>query len=225
MVRFLFISDFHVDSNDKPFKLAWLKSVVQMYEPDLILSAGDNGDLSVDDIEELGVDFYTIYGNHDSPALTISDFQLYKHWLRDGLIVLNNGLRILAWNGIFGFRTDRKRKWFHRSLDDAVRLAFKYMNNRPHVFISHEVPYYRYKDITTQEYLAVMNYIVRMTKPLVWLNGHMHLNQDVQIDKKTFKPTIYIRVESYRRGYAVVDIDTEADRVQLIYPVSDKKLF
>ena len=217
VVRVLFVSDLHIEDNNKYGQLSWMKALVRKYRPDMLLSAGDNGELLAEDIEQLKVQFYTIYGNHDRPEFVQSDKMLSKYWLADGLHVFYNGLRILAWNGIFGFRTDRKRKWYHRSLDDAVRLAFKHQRSKVDIFISHEVPWYQFGKKRTQEYLAVMNFIVKMVKPKVWLNGHMHLPEPVTYDVKTFKPTVYVRVDSRvcSHGYAVIDFEEDDFKVKL----------
>jgi len=210
VVRILFVSDLHIDDDNRYGQLSWLKALVRKYSPDMVLSAGDNGELLADDIKSLNVSFYTIYGNHDRPELVQSDKELSKYWLVDGLHMFYSGVRILVWNGIFGFRK-RGRKWYHRSLDDAVRLGFKYQKTSPDIFISHEVPWYKFDKKRTQEYLAVLNFIVKIVKPKVWLNGHMHLDVPVTYDSETFSPTKYVRVDSrsVSRGYAIIDVGNE----------------
>lgn len=211
MVRFLGIADVHVEFGEEEKRAEWLNSLISEYDIDFVLSAGDNGLTTEEFVKLLDADFYTVYGNHDLPSLVKEDFELHKCWLADGLHIIKD-VSILAWNGIFGFRRGNDRKWYYRSLDDAARFAFAYNGKRPDIFVSHEVPFYSFgEDKKTQEYLAVMNYIVKKARPKVWLNGHMHMSEPYTFDGYTFSPTVYVRVQGLKDNWSVAVFEKRDD--------------
>lgn len=216
MVRFLGVSDLHVEIGEEEERAKWLNDLISRYDVDFVLSAGDNGLIGCDFIEMLDAEFYTVYGNHDAPSLVKEGHCHNKCWLADGLHMIE-GVSVLAWNGIFGFRRGKDRKWYYRSLDDAVRFGFGYANKRPDVFVSHEVPFYRFGEgKVTQEYLCVMNFIVKRVKPKVWLNGHMHMHKPFTFDGVMFAPTVYIRVQGLKDNWSVVVFEKEGEGIRIV---------
>lgn len=208
-MKFLFVSDLHIDDNTHEEMIKWLGDVVAKNDVDFVISGGDNGDINLEDLESFGVKFYSIYGNHDS-AEWVKKYSNY--WLNDGLHILDD-FKVLAWNGIFGFSKSNP-KWYHRSLDEFVRFSFQWANVSPDIFVSHEIPYYNRFGKEVQKYLCVMNFGVELIKPRVWLNGHIH--RGVIIDNSSFgNNMVYVNVESqYRAKYAVV-VEKDGDEMKI----------
>ena len=200
-MRILFVSDMHIEKKElNEIYVNLLNFLSEKYEIDLILSGGDNGQEF--NPEDLNVKFYSIYGNHDSTKITESEW-----WLPDGLHILG-GVKVLAFNGIFGFR-EGNRKWYYRSLDDAVKIGFGYSGKRLFIFLSHEVPYGSLCGKNTQEYLGAMNFLVKKVEPLFWLNGHMHCRKPFDVYPGFIGQTTYIRVQSLADNFGAIILDIE----------------
>jgi len=208
MGRFLFVSDLHVNDENYERTLEGLNNIVSKYDVDFIVSGGDNGEVDNNFLDSLNACFYSIYGNHDTIEW-VKDFN--GHWLHDGMHVIGD-FSLLAWNGIFGF-SEKYPKWYHRSLDDFIRFGYSWANARPDVFVSHEIPYYNRFGKQVQEYLSVMNYGVKMIKPRVWLNGHIH--RGVIIDRDTFQGIVYVNVESKGKKVSGVIVEKDGDEINI----------
>lgn len=211
-MRVLFISDLHLYDLENDINISALRRLVDKFKPDIVLSAGDVGtdDLRVyefidssyfKDVILQGVPFFTIYGNHDS-KLDVKNDDGTPMQLEDGITKIGD-ISILSFNGIFGFH---RKNWYHRSLDEAVKLAFRHRDSEPTIVLTHEVPY---GDWTSKfklpKYLNVINFLSEMTKPQVHLFGHLHIPEPYNVGE--IDGVLYVRVDTRVKHltYAVFD--------------------
>ena len=189
---YLFISDPHIDNEQTlDIYLDFYNGIIEQYGVRAVLSAGDNDLYGKEFADGLNTPFYTIYGNHDVPNLNN---------LKDGINEVV-GLKIFAFNGIMGFF---RKKWYHRSLDDLVRLVFRNQKEMPDIVITHDVPYGVTvpSNIRVPAYLGTVTFASQMMKPKYHFYGHLHDRLTlVQFDK--IFDTIYVRMDSsmYAHGF------------------------
>lgn len=223
-MRILMFSDLHFSGNITDIQQFMLFELVKQFKPDVVIHAGD---LNLCDAKVLmmidseyffegvlnGVPFYTVYGNHDSDAIfDITNIDGTPILLKDGMNEVM-GLKIFAFNGIFGFS---KKRWYHRSLDEAVKLAFKHGNTEPDIMVTHEVPYGNWSNkLNIPKYLNVLNFMVDFVKPKLYLFGHLHTNPPY--NATMFDNTYVIRVDSSpkHQAFAVVEYDGEVKTIDI----------
>ena len=223
-MRILFVSDLHFPGSITDMQQYMLFEIIRQIKPDIVLHAGDlnSSDMKILMIVESeyffkdvlgGVPFYTVYGNHDSDALAdIKNLDGTPILLKDGMNDVM-GLKIFAFNGIFGFS---KKRWYHRSLDEVVKLAFKHANTEPDIMVTHEVPYGNWcKEFKIPKYLNVMNFAVDIVKPKMYLFGHLHIKESYNVDM--FGGTYVIRVDSSprHRAFAVIEYDNKVKAIDV----------
>ncbi len=228
-MRMLLLSDLHFSGNITDVQQFMLFELIKQIRPDIVIHAGD---LNLCDMKVLmmidsdyffkdvlsGVPFYTVYGNHDSDAIfDITNLDGTPILLKDGMNEIM-GLKVFAFNGIFGFT---KKNWYHRSLDDAVKLAFKHGNAEPDIMVTHEVPYGKWSEkINIWKYHNVLNFMVDFVKPKLYLFGHLHT--EPPYNATMFDNTYVIRVDSSPRHqtFAVVEYDNGVKTID-IYKFED----
>ena len=223
-MRLLLISDLHLRGKVNDMQLYALYEIINQLKPDVVFHAGDTGSENVDVLEYMDseyffkdvlkeVPFYTVYGNHDSVAIRdIKNIDGSHIWLKDGM---NNimGLKVYAFNGIFGFS---KHNWYHRSLDEAVKLAFKHYNANPDLMITHEVPYGEWTKVhSIHKYLNVLNFTMDFIKPNLYLFGHLHVPEPH--NATIFNDTYVLRVDTSPRhgSFAIVEYDGKVKSIDI----------
>lgn len=223
-MRILLLGDLHFTGVITDVQQYMLFELVRQINPDVVLHAGDlntcdmkvlsviDSDYFFDDVLN-GVPFYTVYGNHDSDAIKdIKNLDGTPILLNDGMNEVA-GLKIFAFNGIFGFSNKR---WYHRSLDDVVKLAFKHHNEEPDIMITHEVPYGNWSNkISVWKYHNVLNFAVDFIKPKMYLFGHLHIEKSY--NATMFDNTYVLRVDSSSRykAFAVAEYDDKVKSIDI----------
>jgi len=214
-MKVLVISDLHYELGehrgvDQSVAWDWLLEIVELHDPDLLLSCGDWGSaVTLEGFNELTskVEVYTIYGNHEN--LKVLELARNRNGkpvlLNDCRVVEVGGLRIGGINGIISLSRRSKggvpRKRPEEFLPAAQCLRYK----RVDILLVHEVvPLPEYSQlITPREYLGVVLEAVETVSPRIVFNGHLHA---MPYTISRIGRSLYVRVASSQksRHYAVL---------------------
>jgi len=162
----------------------WLLSIVDYHKPDYLLSCGDWGSaINEEEFYELlrRVIVLTIYGNHeDMDVLTrlynVRTNEYLPVLMEDAKIYELNGLKIAGVNGIIAKKRKTKKGVPRRTPEEFLEVAEKLKGKDIDVLLMHETPYlpelfpFMARDFRSETALE----IVRIIKPRLVINGHMH---------------------------------------------------
>jgi predicted phosphodiesterase len=219
-MKIMVISDLHYEKRifrgvDESEAWDWLMSVVELHEPDLLLSCGDWG--SAVTLEE----FYnllektvvlTIYGNHENMSVLKCLHNIRGSLpvlLRDGEIHEIGSLRIVGINGIVSIRRRSRRGVPRKRPEEFLSVAESLKGKDVDILLMHEVPFlpqlYPYQRKSEGSIVALK--AVEIIRPKLVLNGHMHGCCYTYCEFPWGSK--YLRVESsmHEKCYAILDVN------------------
>jgi len=132
-IKIMMISDVHYSTRpfhgqDQSRVFEWLYATIEREKPSLLISTGDFGEeatleMSQPILEKIKLS--TIYGNHDDLKLikSLKNYDGSDCWLQDGII---RELDDISIGGISGNIVERKRKPYHKTIDEVKEIIYRY---------------------------------------------------------------------------------------------------
>jgi len=229
------VSDLHYDMRifrgvDESKAWEWLLSIVDYHKPDLLLSCGDWG--TAINFEE----FYkllkktvvlTIHGNHENMDVLTKIYNIRTNnylpiLMEDGKVYELYGLRIAGINGIIAVKRKVKKGVPRKTPDEFIEYAKKLDGRGIDILLIHETPYLpelfpsmRY-DCTSRTALEA----VRVVKPRLVFNGHMHHGEYKLHGFKFGTKYVYIDSSQQHRCYAIL----HPSKARIEFWIDDRKV-
>jgi len=205
-LKILFISDLHYEKKGVEVEAwQWLLSIVNRHKPDILLSAGDWGTaVSIEEFEELleKTLVYSIYGNHDNLKVlsALQNINKTKVLIADGRIAEVYGLKVSGINGIIALRRKSRKGVPRKRPEDFINIAYSLAKSRVDILLLHEtVPLAEYRGlIRFPRYLSVVIDVIRVVRPVLVLNGHLHLDHGYTFS--AVDNSAYLRVDSSQQS-------------------------
>ena len=214
------INDLHYDKRvfkgiDESRAWEWLLSIVDYHKPDLLLSCGDWGTgINFKEFYELlkKAIVLTIYGNHeDVDVLT----KLYNVRTSEYLPVLMGNsrvydvgdLKVAGINGIIAKKKKVRRGIPRKTPEEFLECAKKLEGKDIDILLMHETPYlpelfpFMVRDFRSETALEA----VKIIKPRLVINGHMHSGGYRTHDFPWRTKYIYIDSSQKERHYLILN--------------------
>ncbi len=222
------ISDLHYERRffrgvDESRAWGWLLSIVDYHKPDYLLSCGDWGSaINEAEFYELlkKTTVLTIYGNHENMDVLTKLYNVKTSnylpvLMEDAKIYELNGLKIAGVNGIIAKKRKTKKGVPRRTPEEFLEVAEKLKGKDIDVLLMHETPHlpelfpFMARDFRSETALE----IVRIIKPRLVVNGHMHSGGY----KTHIFPwgTRYIYIDSSQASRHYIILRTERMRIEI----------
>ena len=214
------ISDLHYNRRvfhdiDESKAWDWLLGIVDLHKPDLLISLGDWGEaINEAEFYELlkKVRVWSIYGNHENLEVLKKMYNIlvdsYEPILmNDGEVRELNGIKFGVINGIIALRR-KEKKGIPRKRSEKFVEVTKRLASKVDVLLLHDsprLPLPECKDIANNARTRVVEEAIRIVKPRETFCGHLHISP-YTVHRFSFK-TLYVRVDSSHRCYAILDLN------------------
>jgi Icc-related predicted phosphoesterase len=180
-------------------------SIVQLKEKfkniDFILAAGD---LSYEYLDYLVsvLDKDLIYVNGNHLYAKGHDISFCKNI--DGKFIKYKGLYILGLDGskVYSYK---EHQYTEKQMKRKINKNYiKMLINKPDIVLSHAPPYdiHDVKDVVHEGFI-VFRKLIKFAKPKLWVHGHIHLQNHLEIQETQLNKTKI--VNAY--GYKIIDIE------------------
>ena len=209
-MKIIIVSDLHLD--DDPRRINWLAWIIDQHQPHAVFSLGDNGvnfDHQRFKEEILGrCRFYSLYGNHEDMKwlTTLWNSDGTPVLLRDGKIIILDGLRLGFINGIISQRKRTRKGVPRKTPDEYLKIARK-LTRKVDILCIHEFP--APDELAEETSLNMPAFIVREAvqhvRPKVVLCGHIHYRR-IQPQIYHIGSTRIIVIDSTDKYYVLLDV-------------------
>ena len=218
-MKIMIISDLHYNKRifrgvDESRAWSWLIEVVDYHRPDYLLSCGD-WDSAINEAE-----FYellkktivlTIYGNHENMDVLVKLYNIrasnYLPVLMEDAKIYDIGdLKIADINGIIAKKRKVKKGVPRKTPDEFLEYARKLRDKDIDILLIHETPFlpelfpFMTRDFRSETALEA----IKIVKPRIVFNGHMHSGGYKFFDFPFGTKYIYVSSDQKERCYLIL---------------------